>query len=284
MKRTVLAAIHSGVFAASVFSAAAGQVGPGLNDLPPQPRPIAAVERELDEIDAQLAAALAVDPRPAGTPLGAPPQPSRQGTALITPDAPAGSHSQGLGRTVLALAGVVAMILGLSWLFKRASRAAGGISGSLGAGGRAPAGIVEILARYPVASRHTLVVLRFDRRVLLCSMTGSTRSAGAGMTVLCELDEPEDVASVLIKTRDEAGETIARSFERSLRDAERLTREAEEIEPVRVRMPQPSATPSSAPRSISASRAGQARQSSPLRRGLDTLRAAGPGGAGGGRR
>lgn len=285
MKRSLFAAIQAGVCVACVFAARASQVGPGLYDLPPQPRSAPIVEQDLAAIDAQLAAALApAQPKPAGTPLGAPSpnaRPIQRGTSLINPDVPAASTGHGLGRTMLALTGVILLIVGLSWMYKRAARASGGLTGSLGAGGRAPAGIIEILARYPLASRHTLVVLRFDRRVLLCSMTGGTRSAGAGMTVLCELDEPEDVASVLIKSRDEAGESLARSFERSLRDAERFTQDAGEPEPVRIRRPtpvQPVVVRSGPPSRQQGTGSGGADDSSPLRRGLESIR------NGGGRR
>lgn len=278
MNRSLFSAIHAGVLSTCVLAAGAGQIGPGLNDLPPTPRPAGVVEQDLAAIDAQLAAALALNqPKPAGTPLGAPPQtaaPTARGTALIDPDEPAAAGGHGLGRTMLALAGVVLLIVGLSWMFKRASRAAGGLTGSLGAGGRAPAGIIEILARYPLASRHTLVVLRFDRRVLLCSMTGGTRSTGSGMTVLCELDEPEDVASILIKSRDQAGESIARSFERSLRDAERLAQDAAEPPPIHIRRPKP-AQPVVTRSMPIPSGSTRAPETSPLRRGLDSLRAAG---------
>jgi len=120
----------------------------------------------------------------------------------------------------MALAGVIALILTMAWAFKKVSASSGGLAGAVGAGGRAPAGLVEVLARYPIASRQMLVVLRFDRRVLLCCMTRGSRGVSAAMTTLCELTDPEDVASVLLKARDEAGESIARSFERSLREAE----------------------------------------------------------------
>lgn len=243
MKGRSLFAVATAVCVLAACSALARQVGPGLYDLPPEPRPAPAVERDLAAMDAELTAALTlVQPKSQGTPLGAPPPSAEasRGTALIRPEARPVSSGNDFGRTGLALAGVILLIVGLSWMYKRAARASGGIPGSLGAGGRAPAGVIEVLARYPLASRHTLVVLRFDRRVLLCSMTGGSRSGGPGMAVLCELDEPEDVASVLLKTRDEAGESIARSFERSLRDAERFTQDADEPDPVRVRRPQAS--------------------------------------------
>ena len=248
-------------------NADARQYGPGLQDLPrTEPatapaRSIGAVERDLAAMDAELAAALTLQPeKPKGTPLGMPaPEPRR--TALIRSESEPQPARSGLTQTVLALGGVLMLIWGLAWMYRKAARATGGLSSSLGAGGRAPAGIVEILARYPLASRHTLVVLRFDRRVLLCSMAGGSRSSSAGMTVLCELDEPEDVASVLIKARDQAGESLARSFERSLREAERTT-DAAVRTPATVRIPRP------APGTPAASTGPSA-----LRRGLESMRA-----------
>jgi flagellar biogenesis protein FliO len=266
--------------------------------MPPVVRPAAAVERELAQIEAQLEAQLGSQlgsqldtqgnatratgtsaappiarpqtPVTTRTPLGAPPPETeaRDGaTALIDPNAPPRAADAGLARTILALGGVVLVSVGLAWLFKKFARTSGGLSGSLGAGGRAPAGLIEVLARYPLASRHTLVVLRFDRRVLLCSMTGGSRHAGAGMSVLCELEEPEDVASILIKARDQTGESMARSFERSLRDAERVTEEA--FTPSSVR-PQPLRSQTVRPQV--ANPATGPSQPGPLRRGLSALR------------
>lgn len=233
-------------------SALAQSMGPGPDDLAPANpagsgvRTAAKIDAELSAMNAAISTALSAEPRslppippnappnaPAKTLLGAPPA-AEPGTALINTDREPRPAQGGLTQTALALAGVLLLVLALSWIFKRVARASGGLSGALGAGGRAPAGVLEVLARYPLASRHTLVVLRFDRRVLLCSMTGGSRSSGAGMTVLCQLDDPEDIASVLIKTRDEAGESIARSFERSLREAERTTDESFDHAPVRI--------------------------------------------------
>jgi flagellar biogenesis protein FliO len=184
-------------------------------------------------------------------------------TALINPESDPQPVKSGFTQTILALGGVLLLIWGLAWMYRKAARATGGLSTSLGAGGRAPAGIVEILARYPLASRHTLVVLRFDRRVLLCSMTGGGRSSSAGMSVLCELEDPEDVASILIKSRDEAGESLARSFERSLRESERTTDAVVRSSATAraARPPARTAAPASGP--------------SALRRGLESMRAGG---------
>lgn len=127
-------------------------------------------------------------------------------------------------RTITTLAGVLMLIFALAHIYKRLARTRGGLSGQLGAGGRAPAGIVEVLARYPISSGMTLVVLRFDRKILLLSHAGRSKGkkgiAGIGsMQTLCEVGSPEEVASILAKARDAEGDSIAASFERSLQEA-----------------------------------------------------------------
>ncbi len=126
-------------------------------------------------------------------------------------------------QTILALGGVLLLIFGLGQLYKRLAKSQGGLAGAIGAGGSAPSGLVEVLGRYPISSSMTLVVMRFDRRILLLSHAGRGRGKRASlgsMTPLCELDRPEDVASVLLKVRNEEGDSIAQSFARTLREAD----------------------------------------------------------------
>jgi flagellar biogenesis protein FliO len=158
----------------------------------------------------------------------------------------------GWGQTIIALSGVLLLILGIAQFFKRLSRAQGGLVGQIGAGGTAPSGILEIIGRYPIGTGMTLVVMKFDRRILLVASGAATRgkhARGATMETLCELTDPEDVASVLLKARSANGETIARSFERALQEADDLTDESiyGYDEPVRgssqVRFPQRQSEP-----------------------------------------
>ncbi len=148
-------------------------------------------------------------------------------------------------QTGLALGGILLLIFGLAQLYKRLAKSQGGLAGAMGAGGSAPSGLVEILGRYPVSSKMTLVVMRFDRRVLLLSHAGGGRGKNSqmgAMTTLCELDRPEDVASVLLKVRNEEGDSIAQSFARTLREADEmhdqyLDEPQYEYEQPRVRVP-----------------------------------------------
>ncbi len=154
---------------------------------------------------------------------------------LVDPNAGAEDSAPMLGlgvgwlQTVIALAGVLLLILGLSQFYKRLARTQGGLAGKIGAGGSAPSGILEVIGRYPISAGMTLVVLKFDRRVLLVSSSAATRgkhARGASMQTLCELSDPEDVASVLLKARSASGESIARSFERALQEADDMTDES----------------------------------------------------------
>ncbi|TVQ61706.1 MAG: hypothetical protein EA378_08150 [Phycisphaerales bacterium] len=118
---------------------------------------------------------------------------------------------------VVVLAIAAAIFLGLRAIAKRT----GGFAAMLGPGGRAPAGVLEVLGRYPVGRGQTLVILKLDRRVLLVSQTGGGRLGGGGFQTLCELSEPDDVASILRKTRDESSESMSSRFQQMLKTFDR---------------------------------------------------------------
>lgn len=138
-------------------------------------------------------------PQRANTPEAANPK----GT---TPATLAGSSLQ----VAIALAIVVGLIVGAGFVIRKVAARGGGLLGAIGPGGRAPAGVIEVLGRFPLARGMTLVLLKLDRRVLLVSM-GLGRGGG-NMNTLCEITDPDEVASLLLRTRDEAGESIARQF------------------------------------------------------------------------
>ncbi len=164
------------------------------------------------------------------------------------------SMSDGWGQTIIALGGVILLIFGVAQVFKRLARSQGGLAGQLGAGGTAPSGILEVIGRYPITTGLTLVVLKFDRRVLLVASSAASRgkhAKGASMQTLCELSDPEDVASILLKSRSASGESIAQSFERALRDADDFTDDSiyRYDHPIE-NAPRPRATRASSPRTI----------------------------------
>lgn len=94
-----------------------------------------------------------------------------------------------ISRVLCSLGLVLLLLFGLKSLMKRGA-------GFFGQVGR-PSGVLEILARYPLDRKQSLVVLKLARRVLLLHQNGSQ------MTTLSEITEPIEVASLL--SRIEAG-------------------------------------------------------------------------------
>lgn len=147
----------------------------------------------------------------------------------------AGAALQGVIAPLALVLVLIAMLAGAVVLvarFRGKLGGVGGLSASFGAGGRAPAGILEVLGRYPLARGLTLVLLKVDRRVLLLSQTRSGRFGGLTLTPVCELDSPEDVASILLKVREADSSSLTNKFASVFRS---LDREAvEKVERVEV--------------------------------------------------
>lgn len=118
-------------------------------------------------------------------------------------------------KTVAALAVVVVLIFGLKWVIRHAAGRVGGLASQLGPGGHAPSGVVSILARYPVARGQSLVIVQLDRRILLLNQTSE------GFRTLSEVVDPEEVASILIKTRDDENDSFSSRFTGLLKRSER---------------------------------------------------------------
>lgn len=205
-------------------------------------------------------------------PLPAVAKPSPE-SGTLAPQSPA--VSAGMVQTIASLAGVVALIVVLGVTVRLVSRRGGGLMSALGAGGRAPSGLLEVLGRYPVGRGSTLILLKMDRRVLLLCQGGGGKFGGATMTTLCEVDEPEDVASILLKVRDEEGDTLARRFQGMLSGADRVAAAAmEEAEPPQRRL---NIGPDSF--DMTRARAAAPQPAAPIRARLNTARAGGGGGA-----
>lgn len=126
-----------------------------------------------------------------------------------------GKDGVGTARTIAALGAVVVLIVGLGygtrWGARWFASRQGGLSIALGAGGRAPSGILHVLGRYPISRGLTLVLLKVDRRVLLVSQSGGRRT-GVAMTTLCEITDPEEVASIVSKSSEVLGEAMSAKF------------------------------------------------------------------------
>lgn len=234
-------AILVGIAAIATLCVCAGTMAQGIGPAVPEVSPAP---------DAPIAPAAPIGPGPSGDPLAQPqagprgdpgrrlPIPAIEATPLGTPAGRAAmgspqqaggpqsfpaASSMSFGRTFGALLLVVVLIFGLALVAKRLARR-GGLMAQLGAGGRAPSGVLEVLGRFPAGRGCTLVLLKLDRRVLLvCQTTGKGFMGAHAMSTLCEITEPEQVASILVKVRDEQGESIAKRFQEVLARADEQT-------------------------------------------------------------
>lgn len=129
-------------------------------------------------------------------------------------------------RTAVSLGFVLALMVALAIGAKKLTRKYAGrsLAAAMGPGGASPAGVLEILGRYPVARGQSLVLLKIDRRVLLLSHTvpaGRLRAAaGATFTTLSEITDPEEVASILWRVREQSGQNDDERFGSILRQSE----------------------------------------------------------------
>lgn len=139
--------------------------------------------------------------------------------------------SSAMMRTMGGLLIVLGLIFILRWAIVRGARRGGGLIGQFGAGGRAPAGLLEVLGRYPVGRGQTLSLVRLDRRVLLLS-----QSSG-GFTTLAEVTSPDDVASILMKAADDEGVSMTHRFQKLLKGMERDPSLVQEVETIEVGAP-----------------------------------------------
>lgn len=194
--------------------------------------PVEAQAQEQAEQEATATLAAPEDRR-----LGSPALPlrARERTDARTPDGERASASGSTGltqgaRTLGALAAVIALIFVARWVIRRCAQR-GGLVGQLGAGGRAPSGVLEVLGRFPVSRGQSLVLLRLDRRVLLLSQSSQ------GFTTLSEIDDPQEVASLVVKTADDESATLAARFRAILSSFERDPSIAGEVEEVGGRSP-----------------------------------------------
>lgn len=161
-----------------------------------------------------------------GKSLGAAPTGSKKATGTAADSASKADRTGGAkdaswsDHWLVRTAGALIILGGLLWcvrlfMVRLASGGGMGFAAQFGAGGRSPAGLMEVLGRYPVSRGHTLVLLKLDRRVLLLGQSA------AGFTTLTELTDAEDVASILTKAADTDGKTMTRRFGELLRGMER---------------------------------------------------------------
>ncbi len=85
------------------------------------------------------------------------------------------------GRIIASLTGVVALIVGLGWVYRRV----GGDAGKTSTGG------VRLVSRSLLTPKHQVMVLEIGHRLVVVG------DAGHGMQPLCEVTDPAEVESIL---------------------------------------------------------------------------------------
>jgi len=184
--------------------------------------PVASVSRAADEPTAWSGTAHAE---------GTPAQQVRLGdlAARRADDDGSGGNSATSGslKSMLGLGAVLILILGGAGGVRWLARRQGGLMASIGPGGRAPAGLLEVLGRYPVARGQTLVLIKLDRRVLLLSQSIAGRGGSSGFNTLAEFTDSDEVASILMKSREESGDSISHRFKSFLAGEEARPWESE---------------------------------------------------------
>lgn len=154
--------------------------------------------------------------------------PSGPGTPAGERAAPAAGPADTILSTVLPLSGVLALVFLAAWVVRHLAARHGGMASAMGAGGGSPAGILEVLGRYPINRAQTLILLRVDRRVLLLAQSVGRGHSAPGMTTLADIADPESVASILTKVEEADGRSMTRQFQSLLdkaREGEALPHE-----------------------------------------------------------
>ncbi|KAA0216633.1 MAG: hypothetical protein DYG94_09040 [Leptolyngbya sp. PLA3] len=118
------------------------------------------------------------------------------------------------------MAGVVALAFACALAWRWLAQKRGGLIASLGPAGRAPSGLIEVLARYPVARTQKLVLLRVGRRVILICQSGSIRRGAGAMSTLAEFSDADEVAALLRAVRETDNTGSQADFRDALRSIE----------------------------------------------------------------
>ena len=100
-------------------------------------------------------------------------------------------------RVTLALGSVIALIFGLRWVARRVFVMPGSAKAS-----RA----VQVLTRTPMAPRQQVLLLQVGRRVVVVA------DSGGNMSTLCEIDDPDEVTSLLAQIMAERGMASPKAF------------------------------------------------------------------------
>jgi len=161
-------------------------------------------------------------------PLGAAPATAQRGQSAGTSG---GAISSGFldVASIWPLFVVIGIIVCAAIIVRKLAKGDPGLASALGAGGKAPSGVLEVLGRYPVARGQNLVLLRIDRRVLLLSHTYG--KSGAGFSTLTEMTDPQEVASIVMKVNEVGGKSMKNMLNEAMASMERGADRAESESP-----------------------------------------------------
>lgn len=106
--------------------------------------------------------------------------------------------------------GALAVVIGLILLGRAFLRRAGGGGGGVMSGGERPSGVVEILARYPVARGQQMILMKIARRIVLLHHAGTT------MTPISEITDTDEVAGLLGRMEAGSNQRSAAKFRQTL--------------------------------------------------------------------
>jgi flagellar biogenesis protein FliO len=164
---------------AATAAAAAGVAAPATAPALTPPPPVAPSALEGESIRRRSGAAAGSTTRPSGAPAAAP-------------------QAFEFRRVVTALAAVIALIFGLRWVAKKVFVMPGGSRGTTRA--------VQVLSRAPLAPKQQVLLLQVGRRIVVVA-----DSAGQ-MSTLCQIEDPEEVTSLVGQIMAERGMATPKSF------------------------------------------------------------------------
>lgn len=120
---------------------------------------------------------------------------------------------QEMGRIGGALGAVLVLLFGLRAVLRR-------FAGPMAGGGK-PQGVIDVLARYPIARGQSLVLIRLARRVLLIHQAAGT------MSTLSEVSDPDEVAALIARLEAGSRSRDAVRFRKTLESFHQEHRDAD---------------------------------------------------------
>lgn len=194
---------------------------PALNDKTAEPKTIAAEGREgsAESDGPSTASGVAAETLGLGTPnhlfsaRPAPEESEGQKPSVLDRVDPRRNE---LTRVLGALGVVFVLIFGFRFVLRRTGA-------SLGSPAR-PSGVLDVLARYPIARGQTIMLLKVGRRLLL------VHQAGTSMSTLSEFTSADEVAGLLSKLEAGARERDAVRFRSLLRTHDKAHDDTEKRE------------------------------------------------------